>query len=152
MKTKTTILEINHEDLVDFFSTALYGSRMFGARYDSIEYYELKDANENDCYEDKLARLLLAGKTIEIIDKYAEDADEYYGNLPHVWVWNEYEYEMIYTVSLDDIKRGIQSCLDGDDYLSECARNLVHSDEGNFDSPQAENILQVVLFGEMIYG
>ena len=139
MKTKTTILEINHEDLVDFFSTALYGSFMFGARYDSIEYHELKDANENDCFE----------KTIEIVDKYAEDA-EFYGNLPHVW--DDEEFEMIYTVSLEDIKNGLQSCLDGDSYISECARNLVHADEGNLDSPQAENILQVVLFGEMIYG
>lgn len=150
MKTKTTILEINHEDLVDFFSTALYCSCMFGARYDSIEYHELKDANENDCFEDKLARSLLAGKTIEIVDKYAEDA-EAYGNLPHVW--DDEEFEMIYTVSLEDIKNGLQACLDGDDYyLSGCARNLVHAEEGNFDSPQAENILQVVLFGEMIYG
>ncbi len=149
MKTKTTILEINHEDLVGFFSTALYCSSMFHAVYDSIEYRMLKDASENDCFEDKLARLLLAGKTIEIVDKYAEDWDEYYGNLPHVW--NE-ESGMVYTVSLDDIKRGIQSCLDGDLYISECARNLVHADEGNLDSQQAENILQVVLFGEMIYG
>lgn len=150
MKTKTQVMEINHEDLVDFFSTALYGSFMFGARYDSIEYHELKDANEDDCFEDKLARLLLSGKTIEIIDKYAEDIEDYYGTLPHAW--DEDDFEMRYTVSLDDIKRGIQACLDGDDYLSECARTLVHADEGNFDSLQAENILQVVLFGEMIYG
>lgn len=151
MKTKTKVMEINHEDLVDFFSTALYDCSMFRAFYDSIEYRMLKDADENDSFEDKLARLLLAGKTIEIVDKYAEDWDEFYGNLPHVWNYDEYG-GMVYTVSLDDIKRGIQACLDGDDYLSECARNLVHADEGNFDSPQAENILQVVLFGEMIYG
>lgn len=151
MKTKTTILEINHEDLVDFLSTALYDCSMFRAFYDSIEYRMLKDADESDSFEDKLARLLLAGKTIEIVDKYAEDWDEYYGNLPHVWNYDEYG-GMVYTVSLDDIKCGIQACLDGDDYLSECARKLVHADEGNFDSPQAENILQVVLFGEMIYG
>lgn len=149
MKTKTTILEINHEDLVDFFSTALYCSSMFGARYDSIEYHELKDANENDCFEDKLARLLLAGKTIEIVDKYSEDA-EFYGNLPHVW--DDEEFEMIYTVSLEDIKNGLQACLDGDDYISECARNLVNADEGNLDLPQAENLLQMCVYGEMIYG
>jgi len=150
MKTKTTILEINHEDLVDFFSTALYGSFMFGARYDSVEYHELKDANENDCFEDKLARLLLSGKTIEIIDKYAEDIDYYYGTLPHAW--DEDEYEMVYTVSLEDIKNGLQSCLDGDSYISECAMNLVHADDGNLDLPQAENLLQMCVYGEMIYG
>lgn len=150
METKTTITEINHEDLVDFFSTALYGSYMFGARYDSIEYHELKEANDDDCYEDKLARLLLAGKTIEIVDKYAEGADEYYGELPHVW--NNEGFEMVYTVSLEDIKNGLQACLDGDSYISECAMNLVHADEGNLDLPQAERLLQMCVYGEIIYG
>lgn len=151
MKTKTTIIEINHEDLVDFFSTALYGSYMFGARYDSIEYHQLSTANNNDCYEDKLAKLLLAGKTIEIIDRYAVDSEEYYGNLPHAW--DEENYGMVYTVSLEDIKNGLQACVDSNDsYISECAANLIHADEGNLDLPQAENLLQMCVYGEMIYG
>lgn len=150
MKTKTTIIEINHEDLVNFFSTALYGSCMFDARYDSIEYHELKDANDNDCFEDKLARLLLAGKTIEIVDRYAEDFEEYYGELPHAW--NEDDFEMRYTVSLEDIKHGIEACLDGDDYISGCARDLINDDSYNLDLTEAENLLQMCVYGEMIYG
>lgn len=151
MKTKTTIIEINHEDLVNFFSTALYGSCMFGARYDSIEYRELKDANERDCFEDKLARLLLAGKTIEIVDRYAEDFEEYYGELPHAW--DEDDFEMRYTVSLEDIKRGIENCLDGDDdYVRRCARDLINDDSYDLDLPEAESLLQMCVYGEMIYG
>ena len=37
MKTKTIISDINFEDLVDLFSTALYGSQKFGAYYNKSD-------------------------------------------------------------------------------------------------------------------
>ena len=155
MKTRTIITEINHEDLVDLLSTALYGSSMLACDYSKQAYKEYCEVDENDCIEDKMAKLLLADKCIYIGDMYAEDLDDTYGSVL------EHEFDgdtMWYKVTLDDIKRGVQTCLDGRDekgydaYLRSCAIDFINHDEGNLDLPEAEAIMQVVLFGKLIYG
>lgn len=154
MKTKTKVLELSHEDLVDLFSTAMYGSYMFGLDYDSIEYHSLPNADpQHDCLEDKVAKLLLAGKTVAVADLYAEDDEDTHGKLKHYWD-KEWEH-LCYEVSLKDIIKGVQKCFDkvtGDDsYLSKYAQHFAKG-EGDMDNPEAESIMQVIIFGEEIYG
>lgn len=150
MKTKTIISDINFEDLVDLFSTALYGSQNFGADYNKSDYEKCPDKKEGDCYEDKLARVLLNGGTVVVYDRYAEMDEDFYGDLPHKW---DEEYEVMdYTVSLKDIEVGIQKALDNGGWSAECARDLVNHEEGNLDLPEAEEVMQWILFGESIYG
>lgn len=154
MKTKTIIESIDHEDLVDFLSTALYGSNIFSCNYSKETYEKYCETSENDCIEDKMAKLLLRGDEISIGDMYAESNDESYGNLSHEW---DDEHEIMwYDVTLDDIKRGVQKCLDGtgddeEEYLRRCAMDFVNG-EGDMDLPEAEAIMQVILWGELIYG
>lgn len=161
MKTKTTIVEIYHEDIVNLLSTALYGSDFFGIDYDSNEYRKLPEPNENDTIEDMCAKLLLNGKHVTIRDIYAEDEEDFHGGLHHEWD-SEYE-EMEYTVSLADIKRGLQKCLDGTfkkndgcgdevGYIKMCMTNYMDSESFDFDLPQAESIMQIIVFGQLIYG
>lgn len=150
MKTKTIVMDVNHDDLVDLFSTALYGSYVFGCVYDSVEYHALPNADDNDCYEDVLAKLLLAGKSIEIIDKQSEDEDDHYGNLNHKW--DNDDEVMVYIVTLKDIIDGLQRALDCDDeWILMCVHNFA-TQNGNFDLYQAEALLQYIIFGEVIYG
>lgn len=154
MKIKVKITEIDHEDLVDLFSTALYGSTMFSAIYDSIEYQNLPDKSDTDCFEDKIAKLLLAGKTVEVADQYAECDEDFYGSLPHTW--DKEHGLMLYTVSLADIRKGIERCFNYNKskstWLNRCAFDFLYCSEGNFDLPEAESIMQVIIFGEEIYG
>ena len=150
MKTKTTISDINLEDLVDLFSTALYGSQNFGADYKKEDYNQCPDKSENDCFEDKLAKILLNHGVVYIYDRYAEMEDDFYGDLHHHW--DEEFQVMEYTVSLKDIEVGIQMALDNGGWSAECARDLINHEEGNLDLPEAEEILQWILFGESIYG
>lgn len=157
MKTKTIIEEIGHEDLVDFLSTALYGSQMLTCSYSTETYKAYCKVDEQDCIEDKMAKLLLRGDEISIGDMYAEDEDETYGSeLYHEW--DAKRGIMWYDVTLDDIKRGIQTCLDGkgtdednNAYLRRCAMDFINGG-GDMDLPEAEAIMQVILFGELIYG
>ena len=149
MKTKTIISDINFEDLVDLFSTALYGSRKFGADYNNSDYEKCTDKKIGDCNEDKLARILLNGGTVVVYDCYAEMYEDFYGDLPHKWN-GEYE-EMDYTVSLKDVEVGIQKALDNGGWSAECARDLVNHEEGNFVLKEAEEVMQWILFGESIY-
>ena len=149
MKTKTIVQEITHEDLVNLFSTALYGSSWLGASYDGDTYLSLAKATENDCFEDKLAKMLLSGHTIKLMDYYAEDDSEYYGNHIHEYC----EGCMEYTISLDDVKEGLQLALNDDDsWHRECAQKLIYDDAYDLDQPRAEVLCQLIMFGEEVYG
>ena len=69
MKTQTIISELTHDDLVNLFSTALYGSSYLSSNYeDDVKV----DKNDDDCYEDVLAKILLSGGKVKITDYYAE--------------------------------------------------------------------------------
>lgn len=149
MKVEIKITDITHDDLVNLLSTAWCGSCWIGLNYDSIEYFELSQEQKygDNCIEDKMAGLLLAGKSVEIIDAYCMDKDEFYGTLPHRY--DEYG-DMRYTVTLEDIKRGLEKAYQ-DNYLRECLNNLINDDSYNLDQPQAESLVQCILFGEVIY-
>lgn len=149
MNVSMMINEITHDDLVNLFSTGLYGSEYLQAFYDSPMYHALPDASDDDCFEDKLARMLLNGKEIYLIDCYAEDKDDYYGKLPHEW---DSERGMVYTITLKDVVKGLErACID-DGYDAKCFYDLCYDDAYNLDLPKAENLLQIIMFGEAIYG
>lgn len=148
MKTKTIITEINHEDLVNLFSTAIYGSDYFDVVKKKIEYYGTELEDEDDSREDTWAKILLAGKPVYVLDYYSEE--EAYGNLPHTW--DEKRGAMKYTVTLDDIKKGLQKALDNGGWDAKCAFDLINNDSFDLDLPEAENLLQIITFGEAIYG
>lgn len=136
--TKITVTEFTHDELVDLLSTALYGSSWFDADYDS-DKYKLIENKEGDCFEDKLADMLLAGHKITLIDNYAEG--ESYSKK---CVGFNKDESANYEITLKDIlntastKSGfklVEEVLDGDgDYWT------------------ADAFLQRVVFGEEIYG
>lgn len=148
MKTKTIITEINHNDLVNLFSTATYGSDYFSVIKKKKDYYGTELEDENDCCEDTWAKILLTGKPVYVLDYYSEEVA--YGNLPHEW--DEKRGAMKYTVTLEDIKNGLQKALDNGGWDAECAYDLINEDSCNLDLTEAENLLQIITFGEAIYG
>lgn len=155
MKTKTTITELNQEDLVDLLCTATYGSNWLDCFSRVRTGVEVK---EDDCMEDIWAKALLAGHPIECTDYYAEG--ESYGTLPRTMDENE---NVTYQVTLEDIMKGLQACADGTfkigygdgnaerAWLRECFEHFVDR-EGDMDQPEAEALMQVIMFNELIYG
>lgn len=145
MKLISAISEITHDDLVELFSTALYGCEIFVVDWpnDHPEIFK-----EGDCIEDKLARCLLNGHHIIIGDRYSEEV--FYGDLPHRW--DDENECMDYTVKLSDIENGLNKALNYGGWPQRYVYNLCNSDEGDFDYPQALCLLQFILFGEEIYG
>ena len=150
MKTKTTITEITHDDIVNLLSTGLYGSQFFGVDYSVEDYRKTPNPDEYDCIEDKCAKLLLNGKSIVIYDTYAEDEEDFHGKLYHSW--DSDNKTMDYTVTLSDIKKGIQKAIDNGDWDAKCAFDLINDEAYNLDLPEAENLLQIITFGKAIYG
>lgn len=139
MKTTINVTEFEHEELVDLLSTALYGSSWFEADYDSKIYETLKVKN-GECFEDKLADMLLAGHKITIID---HEADGVSYSTKFVRFDGEYE-SAIYEIGLKDFLN-TASTKKGYQLVEE-----VLSGDGDYWTGDA--FLQLVVFGEEIYG
>ncbi len=140
---KVTITDITHEDLVNLLSTATYGSYYWGFRYGK-DKSKVKVEPE-DSREDIAAKILLSGGKIEMLDGYAEDALDIYSKKGYFM-----DGMGVYPISLEDIRKGIE-----DAFNSEDARHSALSflcDDGSFDNPRAENIMQMICFGDLIYG
>lgn len=137
MKTKITVTEFEHEDLVDLLSTALYGSTWFEADYDSNIYNSLEN-KEGDCFEDKLADMLLAGHKITIFDHEAEGESYSKKCVGFDGESAIYEVDMKDFLKTASTKRGfklVEEVLSGDgDYWT------------------GDAFLQRVVFGDEIYG
>lgn len=155
MKIKTTITELTHDDLVNLFCTALTGSSYLVAEYDESTEYD-----EDDCFEDILANILLHGGSIKVTDYYAEG--EVYGSLPHEIDEDE---NVTYFVTYDDIKRGLERAADGtfnagnDEWTEQTKRSarasfnsFMDEDSCQFDLGGADILMQIILFDEIIYG
>lgn len=157
MKTQTTITDLTKEDLVNLFSTAIYGSN-----YLSVEYDEPVEHDEQDCYEDVIANILLNGGAVKVTDSYADGC--HYGKLR--WEFNE-DYDAIYHVRFIDIWQGLEKAANGtfnlrpdvgEDYAErnkEFAKrsfNAFAFDERDWDMITADCLMQIILFDEIVYG
>lgn len=137
MKTKITVTELSHDDLVNLLSTALYDSSWFGASYDKDIYRSLKKT-EGDCFEDALADMLLNEQNITITDYYAEG--ESYSKKCVGFDGDAANYE----VTLKDFLK-IASTKTGYQLVQDVL-------DGDGDLWTADAFLQRVVFGEEIYG
>lgn len=159
MKTKTIIEELSQEDLVNLFSTATYGSSWLGIRTGEKTGVQ-EDAN--DCLEDVWAKAVLAGHKLKVTDYYAEG--DVYG--PHGKVIKK-DGTAVYFIGLKEIMDGLQKCADGTfihtnydesdngdnekSWIAECFQHF-KEDTGEMDNPEAEALMQVIMFNELIYG
>lgn len=139
MKTEIKVLSFTHDELVNLLSTALYGSSWFDADYDRTIYNTLEKTN-GDCYEDKLADMLLAGYKITIIDMEAE-GEKYSDKCVRI---DEDDESAVYEVRLEDF---LQTASTKDGY-----RLVMEVLSGDGDFWTADAFLQRVVFGEEIYG
>ena len=138
MKTKITVTEINHEELVDLLSTALYDSSWCGASYDKTLYESIQETH-GYCLEDKLADMLLAGHQITITD-YEAEGESYSSKCTKITA----DGDAVYKVGLEDFLK-VASTKTGFQLLSEVL-------DGTGDYYTADAFLQRVVFGEEIYG
>lgn len=138
MKTKITVTEINHEELVDLLSTALEGSSWFAASYDKTLYESIQETH-GYCFEDKLADMLISGHKITITD-YEADGESYSSKCTRITA----DGDAVYKVGLEDFLK-VASTKTGFKLLNEVL-------DGTGDYWTADAFLQRVVFGEEIYG
>ena len=155
MKTQTTISEITHDDLVNLFSTATYGSNYLGAGYSFSP-----DLEECETLEDAIAKSLLTGRKVRVTDFQAEGC--VFGSLPHEI--DEDDESVTYTVTFEDIKDGLSKAADGtfnsqsEDFVEDERRfakkafDSFATEACDFDLTYADCLMQIILFNEIIYG
>lgn len=139
MKIETFVKEISHEELVNLFSTALLGNYRWGLDYD-----------DDDCdwntVEDVVAELLLKDREIYIYDNDAEG--EVYGKNAVI----QKDGSVKYSLTISDIMAGVENIFNSKDCdLIEMVLEWIKPD-GMMDVTGADNILQYILFNEIIYG
>lgn len=113
------------------------------------------EGHRHDAVEDKAARLLVAGRSITILDP---EADETYP-APGVNATLDSEGGASYAVTTETIAEGLKRALEGtfknaDDEQKEMLRESVRellANEGNFDADMATALWQVILFDEIVY-
>ncbi len=152
MEVQIKVTALNHADLVDILSTALYGCDYLRTDYDRKVWETIPEENRSgDCFEDHLADMLLNGKTIEITDLESDGELYKVRGVPCKVVkemsdYNPNEtYEVgVYTLNLKAILR---ACSTPRGY-----KLLTETLSGEGDYFTANNLLQIALFGEEIYG
>ncbi len=149
MEVKTIVTNITHDDLVNLISTAGCGSSWLDIDYNTEDYLKCPDRKEDDCIEDKIARILLNGGKVIFFDMCADEDDFNKSKLPHRW--DDDNQWMGYIVTLDDIEEGLAKAASTKGYLGTYFQDLLNED-GNLDQPEAEALVQVILWGEQIYG
>ena len=159
LKNNVEIIDITHEDLVNLFSTALCGSFYLSAEYDKDFYNSIpKDKKEGDCYEDHIADVLLNGGEIYIYDAYSE-GEVYNKNAELIKEeYSDEEYAQ-YILTLTDIIEGLQRAANGTyktnndtKFIRQCFNEFADEDCCDLDLTDADALMQIITFNELIYG
>lgn len=124
MEKKVIVSTLTKEDLVSFFSSATYGCGYWSVKIvkGSINKEEL---NTNQCIEEIWADVLLKGGKLCVIDN--EDDEKYYIDMQKV---------------LDGYSKGYEVC----------PHTMLNFEEENEDMWDGYNLMQAIIFGEIIYG
>lgn len=146
MKTKNQVIELTHEEIVNIFSTANYNNSSLELSYadsmDDLAREVKKKWNDTHgdtmCYEDKLAAILENGGTIAAIDVEEYEYGDYDGEEPT-------KENHVYPITMQTLL-GACSTEEGYSY----AKRLLVDEEG--DLYDAWNIIQIAMFGEVVYG
>lgn len=132
---------ISHDNLVDLLSTATYSSDWLVIKTlkseRSLDDEVEQSVRDEWCLEDKWANRLLKGGHIVCLD-YADDSDDDYDDC-----WRPARYEL----TLDDIKKGLVKARDG-----VAPRDWADFCEENDDYFTCNNLMQICMFGEVVYG
>lgn len=157
METKTQVLNLNHEDLVDLFSTAFYDSLNFSVTYDKTAKEKI-ERDDNDCFEDVLAKIALNAKTyndkLKVYDENSEDG-EVYGDCAFDREKLDDDVTMTYYyIGIKEIIKGLEAAANSDEqYIRDSFESFKNREEDcDWDATRADILMQMIVFGEVIYG
>ena len=154
MKAKVTVTELTHDELVDILSTALYDCDYLTADYDTKAWKEIpQDKKHGNCFEDHLADVLLNDGIIFITDNeangelYKTPGVPCHLEKPAWWEQGQDDDSCVVGVYEVNLKAILKACSTPRGY-----KLLTETLNGEGDYFTANNLLQIAMFGEEIYG
>lgn len=153
MNTQTTITSITINDIADLLGKAFGGSEWlaFQPAPKATAGLVFDDANS---VAEQWAQILKEGRCLEALDLEANYT--LYGQLDGKRL-NE-DGEGIYTFDLGDLVKGLVAAADGTFEPGGCPMEIMlaqesfcHMKTGDLDEGDAERLMQVVLFNEIVY-
>lgn len=157
MKTEIKITNLNHEDLVDLFSTAFYDSLNFSVTYADSARNNIK-VEENDCFEDVLAKIAVNAKVandkLMVYDENAEDGEVYGSCACGTAQIDDDIITTYYYIGIKEIIKGLEAAANSsEDYIRKSFEAFANrEDDGEWDAITADVLMQMIVFGEVIYG
>lgn len=133
-------MRLTHERLSDLFCTAMLGNYRWSV--------EARDEKWSQALpEDEAAAALLGGDVVYVFDNDTESNS--YGNLPsHM----DEDGVIRYSMTLCDITVALEKIMDGDDcHLKKIVEEWT-GPNGFHDVTGADELLQFIVFGKIIYG
>lgn len=153
MKTGTNIISISTAEIADLLGKA-FSCSMWLAFQPAEGAADRVDLSGIDSAPEQWAAILQAGLPLEAIDVDANYL--LHGNLPLKGL-NE-DGEAKYTFFLQDLISGLVAAADGNvapgltpGEISLAAESFCHFRNGDLDESDAERLMQVVLFREIVY-
>lgn len=121
----TKTFTLNDEDLIDIISSAIYDIGYWACiNNDTDVWHKTSDSMDDDhTFEDVFFEILKSGQAVELID--VEDEDE------------------IWELTLEKLLNGIQLAID---------ENYWDGDLDTVDGIVGDDIFQLALFGELVFG
>ena len=158
--TQIKVKELSFDDIVNLLCAAMTDGSQYLYLHNPKKAYETYcKVDPEDTLEDRCAKVLLAGKKIRITD-YDADGAGYPGNDVPFKVNDD--GSVTYTLNLDNIIDGLENAANGSFILCgiegeakvvrEAFDNFAKGDEGDLDYGEADMLMQIILFGEVIYG
>lgn len=135
MTVEIKICHFLHEELTDILCTAFYGNP-----YMDIDY-EGTPSTIHSNFESNVAQVLLDGGTVLITDNNSSNEEKGYGDLPR---YLDNDGFLTYKVTLNDIFKGASTL--------GCLRMIEDILSGEGDMYTGWNLMQTILFGEVVYG
>ncbi len=160
--SKFKVKGLTHDDIVNLLCTAITDGSQYLYLHNPRRHYETYcKVDPEDTIEDRCAKVLLSGGKIRITDFDADGAGYAGGDVPFKVGGDG---RVTYTVGLENILSGLENAANGDFIpsggdvaeerrtLREAFDELAKGDDGSLDYTAADMLMQVILFGEVIYG
>lgn len=153
MNTQTYIDSISAAEISDLLGKA-FGSSTWLAFQPAPKAADGLSFDDAQSIPDQWAQLLKEGRLLQALDLDAQFV--LHGQLDGKSLTED--GDGIYTFDLDDLLRGLQAAADGTfepganpGEVSLAAESFCHMKTGDLDEGDAERLMQVVLFNEIIY-
>lgn len=151
MTAEIKVTSLTHEEIVDILSTAFYGCDFLDADYDSAFWRKIPaKKKEGSCWEDHMADVLLNDGIVTVVDKEADGELYTKAGIPcrtekAPWWDTDHPYEFgVYDLTLSALLKACSTPY-GFALLNDVIQN-----QGDYYT--ANNLIQLAIFGEVIYG